>query len=144
MEKKFFLEKDKERDSHVVDIGALAKWVRSLNRDPLIVESHYSHLIAPDTVIVLRTHPDVLKKRLREKGFDEKKILENAEAELVDVILLESMDVCDDVYEIDTTERTPEEVRDCILSIIEEGASDFKPGKIDWLSKVNLGEYLRR
>lgn len=145
MEKEgFFRERDESRDSSVVDVELLERWVRTLKEDTLIVESHYSHLIHPDVIIVLRTHPDVLKKRLEKKGFDMRKILENAEAELVDVILMESLEMCDRVYEIDTTDKTPEEVRDCILSIIGNEISGFEPGKIDWLSKVDIGEYLRR
>ena len=63
-------------------------------------------------MIVLRCHPDRLRERLGERGADEAKIDENAEAEALDVILSEAVEShgLEPVYEIATTDRDPGDV----------------------------------
>ena len=72
-----------------------------------IVDSHLSHHIA-DIVIVLRTDPAVLKGRLEKRNYSEEKIKENLEAEALDIILAESVEWCDRVFEINTTDESAE------------------------------------
>ncbi|MHC1566906.1 MAG: adenylate kinase family protein [Candidatus Syntropharchaeia archaeon] len=133
-EKGFYKGFDEKRNCIIADIEKIKEYVRNL-KENVIMEGHFSHLLDPDMVIVLRTDPFVLKKRLEEKGFDKKKILENMEAEAIDVILIESLEECDEVYEIDTTEKSVEEVARCIEKIIEEKKGK-KPGSIDWTGRI--------
>jgi adenylate kinase len=88
-------------------------------------------------VIVLRCNPLTLKKRLRNRGWSEEKVLENVEAEVVDTILMEALR-CKEVYEIDTTNMKSEEVANAIERILKrKGESfSFKPGRIDWIREV--------
>lgn len=116
---------DEERNSILVDLNAVE---RELPQNA-IIESHISHLFDVDKVIVLRCHPRELKNRL--KGKDEEEIIENAEAEAIDTILIEAMEKFDDVHEINTTNKTVEEVSKLIDKIIE-GEKELKPGEIDW------------
>ncbi|MBO8182010.1 MAG: AAA family ATPase [Archaeoglobus sp.] len=107
----------------------------------LIVEGHLSHLLPSDLIIVLRCNPVKLKERLKTKSWKEDKILENVEAELLDVILIEAMDMEVPVYEIDTTDKTPEEVAEIIVELVErerkgEKVENFLPGKIDWIGEI--------
>jgi adenylate kinase len=88
-------------------------------------------------VVVLRCRPDVLADRLRERGADEAKAIENAESEALDVILSEAVDRhgLDHVYEIDTTDRTPADVAADIEAVI---AGDREPSAGD----VDFTDYL--
>ena len=101
---------DPDRGSLVVDLEAVAD--RLAGRDDILVESHLAHHLDVDRVIVLRCHPDSLRERLRERGADEPKVDENAEAEALDVILSEAVAShgLERVYEIDTTDRHPDDV----------------------------------
>ncbi len=96
-----------------------------------ILEGHFSHRFA-DWAIVLRLAPDLLRKRLLARGYSEEKIKENLEAEALDVILVEAVESCSRVDEIDTTNRTPEEVAGLVTKIIDKELS-LPPGQVDWL-----------
>jgi adenylate kinase len=125
----------------IVDIRCLSEKLSKISGDVLIVEGHLSHLLPSDLTIVLRCNPIELKDRLSKKGWKREKILENTEAELLDIILFEAMERGAKIYEIDTTDREIEEVSRIILDIIEgerkgRRIRDFTPGKIDWISEV--------
>lgn len=115
----------------VVDIEKLSK-----KRYEGIVEGHLSHLLKPDIAIVLRCNPLLLKKRLLERGWDYEKVMENVEAELIDLILVEALQNCKKVYEIDVTKLSVEEVTDAVEMIIKGYTKNFEPGKIDWISEL--------
>lgn len=122
---------DEDEEGVVVDVERLAKF-----RFDGIVEGHLSHLISPDLVIVLRCNPLVLRERLAGRGWDEEKIMENVEAELLDVILVEALGECKNVYEIDTTHMSVVEVAGIVEEIVAGEKEKYEPGKIDWLSEL--------
>ena len=136
---------DDKRGSLIVDMERLRDAVRSVvgasiegKYDVSIIEGHLSHLMA-DCAIVLRCAPEQLKQRLLDKGFNERKIQENLEAECLDVILIEAVEQSKLVYEINTTHKTVEQVGDEIDMIIQaiisgdsEVLSGYQPGMIDF------------
>jgi len=91
--------------------------------------------------VILRCFPDELGRRLSSKGWKKGKIRENVEAEILDVILCESLENIgrDDIFEIDTTDLSIKDVGSMFLEIID---NDFKPmkkykiGKIDWSEEI--------
>ena len=98
---------DRERGVPIVDIDKVTRAADKLSGD-LIVESHYAHDLPCDQIVVLRCNPGMLKKRLKEKGWPQKKIDENVQAEIMEVCLDEAREH-GPVLEIDTTHTTPEE-----------------------------------
>lgn len=116
---------DEERQSYLVDLESVNKKLP----DEVIIESHVSHLLDVDRVIVLRCHPSELKKRL--SGRDEDEIRENLEAEAIDKILIESLERINDVHEIDTTNKSKKEVAR-LIDKISTGAVRKEPGQVDW------------
>ncbi len=136
---------DEENGELVIDVEKLAD---RIDFDG-IVEGHLSHLLKPDLAIVLRCNPAALKERLMERKWSEEKLMENVEAELLDVILVEALEHAGEVYEIDTTEMSVDEVADVVDGIIkgdEEVRKRYKPGRIDWLSELEdrLDEFVRK
>lgn len=134
---------DPNRGCLVADVDALEKRINELAGakpdEDVVLESHFSHQFAP-VAIVLRTSPKVLRDRLAKRGYSEKKIKENLEAEALDVILVEAVEWCDQVHEIDTTQRSAEETADLVTKIIR-GESKLPPGKIDWTVDIDwIGE----
>jgi broad-specificity NMP kinase/uncharacterized protein (UPF0218 family) len=104
----FYQGYDKERMAKIVDMDKLREEVNVLaseNRN-IIIESHYAHGMPCDLVIVLRTEPSVLRKRMTAKGFHSEKIAENLEAEMMEVISDEAKEANANVREIDTTRKT--------------------------------------
>lgn len=127
----FSLGYDKEKDSIIADLEALKKKFQKI--DDGIIEGHYSHKLGvAEVIIVLRTRPNVLSKRLKEKGFSQEKIRENLECEALDLCLIESLETCERVYEIDTSSLEAKETAEIILKILREGGKNYLPGKIDW------------
>ena len=107
--KGLYTERDTERDSLVVDLESLREYVGDREG---IIESHLAHHLPVGRVVVLRCEPEELERRLLERGESEAKAEENAESEALDLILSEAVTEhgLEKMYEIDTTERAPEEV----------------------------------
>ncbi|MCJ7720360.1 MAG: AAA family ATPase, partial [Candidatus Hadarchaeum sp.] len=65
-----------------------ARLIKSL-RGPVVVEGLLAHFLQPkyvSHVVVLRTKPSVLEKRLRKRGYALKKIKDNVESEALSII----------------------------------------------------------
>lgn len=131
---------DSDKDSIIIDVDkvniALQNHINSSKS--VLIEGHLSHLLtAVEKIIILRCHPKTLLKRLNEKGWKQQKIKENLEAEMLDVILSESIEIHseENISEIDTTNQSPNSIVTSIKSLIN---SHFKkdiatrPGSIDW------------
>lgn len=156
---------DRKRHCFIADMRRLRTHVRGEHRrmmhnaqrdDPersrryrcvLLLDGHLSHLLRPDIAIVLRASPPELARRLIKKGFEPHKIDENVHAEVLDVILIEAVERCKVVYEIDTTDMCVEDVADVVHQIIEteiacasnngmreicEMRERYAPGSVDW------------
>ncbi|SNR46598.1 adenylate kinase family protein [Halorubrum vacuolatum] len=123
-------ERDPQRGSLVADLEAIADRLGDWSG---VLDSHLAHRFAVDRVVVLRCAPETLERRLRERGAPPTKVAENAEAEALDVILSEAVAEhgLDRVYEIDGTERTPQEIAAGIRDVIE-GRRDPSAGEVDF------------
>ncbi len=122
---------DEERDSLVADLDAVEG--RLANRDDVLLESHLAHLLPADRVVVLRCHPEELERRLADRGADDAEIAENAESEALDVILAEAVDRHgrDAVYEVDTTDRSPDAVAADVTAVVG-GEREPSAGTVDF------------
>lgn len=110
---------DPRRDSLVVDDAAVAD--RLAGREDIVFESHLAHRYDADRVIVLRCHPEQLSERLADRGMAADSVAENAESEALDLVLAAAVDRHgpESVYEIDTTDRSPESTAAAIEAVIE-------------------------
>lgn len=126
---------DEERSSLEVDPAILGGFIPP-HKGTVVLEGHLSHLMDPELAIVLRCSPKVLRKRLEKRGWPAVKIQENVEAEAVDVVLIDALESCDSVFEIDTTDMEPRQVADAIASIIDGERGKYRPGDIDWSGEV--------
>ena len=125
---------DPKRGCLEADMDGLAERLVEIDSDQIaILEGHFSHHFAQWS-IVLRLAPQKLESRLEERAYSPEKIRENLEAEALDVILVEAIEYCQRVDEIDTTRRTPQEVADLVAKIIE-GKLQMPPGQVDWLEE---------
>jgi adenylate kinase len=125
---------DPERGCLEADMEGLEQKLAEMDTDELtVLEGHFSHYFA-DEAIVLRLAPSELKKRLEARGYPETKIQENLESEVIDVILVEAVEFCGRVSEIDTTGRSPQVVADLVVKAIKKEI-DLGPGQVDWLEE---------
>ncbi|MFB6092165.1 MAG: adenylate kinase family protein [Haloquadratum sp.] len=138
-EEGLFAERDVDRDSLVADLAAVESWLDERIGDDesvrdALIESHLSHLLDVEKVVVLRCDPDVLTSRLRDRDESAASIAENAESEALDVILAEAVERHGEssVWEIDTTDRTPAAVADDVVAAIE-GEMAPRVGVVDFI-----------
>jgi adenylate kinase len=128
---------DQERDTYEVDTTALdASLCQALADGDVLLFGHLAHLLTVDKIIVLRTRPSVLAKRLSPRGYSEEKVQENVEAEACDVILIEAVERSEEVYEIDTTSLTAERTADAVEEILAGEKAKYAVGNIDWSGEV--------
>jgi len=128
--KGYVIGKDQERDTLVIDED---RWIREFTPVEGFVEGHLAHLLPCDRVVVLRCRPDRLLTRLRSRGYGEEKCRENAEAEALDVCLIETLEghAPGHVLELDGTGIAPGRVADLIEDFLN-GRIPPSCGGIDW------------
>ena len=100
---------DKEKQCDIVDTKklsrALVRTIKCATKN-LVIDGHLSYCIPlewVDLCIVARCGLKELKKRLEGKGYDESKIRENMDAEIMDVCLVEAKENGHKVLEVNTT-----------------------------------------
>lgn len=123
-------------DGLEIDVDRLSSELSGKEEENTIIVGHLAHLLPNSLCIVLRCHPNLLKSRLEKRGYADEKARENAEAEAIDLILVEALERCKAVFEIDTTDMNPEGVAVAIESIINGKGVEFSPGNVDWSQAV--------
>jgi adenylate kinase len=121
---------DEDRDAWIIDVD---RWAAKFVPVDGFVEGHIAHLLPCDRIVVLRCRPDKLKKRLSQRKYREAKIRENADAEAIDVCLIETVEKFspERILELDTTARDAVYCADQIERFVKgEIPADF--GHIDW------------
>lgn len=140
VENNFVIEYDGERDTKIVDLTKIDNYISTYysKNDIVFVDGHLSHLLKNvEKIVILRCRPDVLKNRLNVKNWKTKKVDENIDAEILDVILCEAVDVHseEDIFEINTTDLSINEIVEIIVSFIKNGfkpSMKYKIGNVDW------------
>jgi adenylate kinase len=147
VEKQIYNGYDEEKGYKVVDLHALSKEIKLVlkysNNERVIVEGHLAHYFDEDelveTVIVLRSRPDILRKRLDIRKWNDSKIRENLEAEALDICTFEAVEIHGkNVNELDTSDLSVEDVAEIIIEILND-KKYFPPGKINFLEDY-MGE----
>lgn len=126
----YFICDDPDRDTAVIDEDL---WAAEFEHFDGVIEGHLTHLLECDKLVILRCRPDVLEVRLDKRGYSPEKVRENVEAEALDTILIEALENHKDdiILELDTSERTPEEIAVEIDDFIR-GKREAGFGNTDW------------
>lgn len=135
---------DEEKDSIETLSRKIREEIKKRNKSKIVIEGHFSHLLKIENEVfcfVLRTEPKKLFERLKDRGFDDKKIMENLEAEAIDFCLIESIGRFNEVYEIDTSNEKPENIAEKIILVVEnrigkKEKEKLMPGKLDFLEEL--------
>jgi adenylate kinase len=143
-ENNFILGKDTTRESNIIDIDKFNKYAfdKYCGKEIVIIEGHLSHLLKiVEKIIILRCHPDTLKRNLLNKGWKKEKIMENLEAEILDIILCETIEIHkeNNIFEIDVSDKSVENISYMIIELIKtkfKMMKKYKIGKIDWSEEI--------
>ncbi|WP_337860732.1 adenylate kinase family protein [Ferroplasma sp.] len=100
----------------IVDIDMLME--KRINFE--VVESHYSHLLDCQYVIILEDDESQLRNRMHARGYPEEKIEENIDAQLSGLIYFEAADrlPANHIYTIKENSRSIDEVFKEVIGII--------------------------
>jgi len=128
---------DKTDNARPVDIELLLSYLnkswKSLPQEPVIIDGHLSHHLPTDAVVVLRCEPEILRSRLEQRDYSEKKIIGNVEWEILGGAWNEKENNSP-WMEFNTTKNSVEEVVDDIIKWISDGFKPMSPeGVIDWV-----------
>lgn len=144
IDNKLYEDYDDKRMSYIIDekrvVNRLTEIMASSDK-PVIIDIHYPEILPPemvDYVFVLRTHPEELYRRLKTRNWPPHKVKENVMAEILGVVAQNIIEHYnrDKIYEIDTTNKTVDEVVEEIIDIIKESKSIGQREHIDWLEKI--------
>ena len=127
---------DEERDARIIDVD---RWADEFVPVDGFVEGHIAHLLPCDRIVVLRCRPDVLKNRLSFRKYRDEKILENLEAEALDVCLIETVEEYKP-YQILELDTTVHDVPNCADQIERFVKGEIPPGfgTIDWTAFLEV------
>jgi adenylate kinase len=96
LRKDLVIEYDEELKTKIIDIekwNLLIKKIKKYFKDKvLFIESHMSHLLDVDFVIVLERDIKDLKKEYEKRNYNEQKIKDNLESEIFKVCYFESLE----------------------------------------------------
>jgi len=141
--KKLYKRYDTRTRSYVIHEGRVKTYLRGrLHENWVVIATHFiDQLIPPIRVklaIVLRLDPIILSRRLKARGWTERKVWENTESELIDACLEEAVRAFgkEKVVEIDTTKLTYRTVLSRAIAAVN---LKRKTGRfrVDWLSKYD-------
>ena len=99
VDKKLYLERNEELDTYIIDDDALCDELEEqMNKGGNILDSHSIDYFPErwfDLILVLRTNNTVLYDRLNKRGYSTKKLTENIECEIMQVLLKEAREFYD-------------------------------------------------
>jgi len=126
-----------------VDIAPLSRRMRSRSLPlPELVVGHLAHLLPVSGAVVLRCRPDVLRARLARAGRGTRSERQsNFVAEAVDLVLREALDRGLVVWELDTTDRRPQEIAREVDRLLRE-RPPAKRIPVDWLADPRVTAHL--
>ena len=140
--------RDRRRGAFEVDVGALDRAVErraeALSRagrtggGPVVLQGHLAHHLSVDRVLVLRCPPALLARRLRRRGWPERKVRENACAEAVGVIATEAVVRLGRrrVFEFSTGGARAPAAASAVLSVARGTARSLAAGSVDYLEEA--------
>jgi len=127
---------DTEKDGAApIDLEKLIPTIDWPEEDTLLIDGHLSHLLPVDAIVLIRCHPDILRKRLSERDYSDSKIDENVECELIGTIAAECLDI--PCLELDSAVGI-----ESMIALTEQWRTDgFKPRRpnegIDWIGQIH-------
>jgi adenylate kinase len=146
---------DPDRDTEIINEEAmqeqLGEAIDNSEAAIIVIDGHYAAAVTPEQhvaqVFVLRRNPKELKAFMEKRGYSDHKLWENLQAEIIDVVLGEAVEVHSGrVCELDITSKPVEDVIEEILAILDKRKT-CTIGSVDWMGTLEregiLDEYLK-
>lgn len=121
----------------LIDLEKLNDTIDVKQYSNTIIEGHVAHFLSGlDLIVVLRCHPDKLRKRLALRNYNQEKINENIEAEALSIITEEAFELYHEnkVFELDTTESDLPNSMDLLREMINGNIKSNK--RVDYSETI--------
>jgi len=128
---------DEQDAADVIDVDALAIAMPP-DAGRTLFDGHLSHLLPVDVAWVLRCDPRILGDRLAARGYPAAKILENLEAEALDIILQEALEHGARVIQRDGTRRSPAALLKSFADATAAPSKGHDLEPIDWSGQLPI------
>ena len=125
------------KDNWLINLEKLNDTIDVKQYSNTIIEGHVAHFLSGlDLIVVLRCHPDKLRKRLALRNYNLEKINENIEAEALNIISEEAFELYHEnkVFELDTTESDLSNSRNLLREIINGNIKSNK--RVDYSETI--------
>jgi adenylate kinase len=140
-----YLGEDADRETLIADIEKVRDYFLTTleeGKTRYVVVGHFADEVPQDlleVLILLRCNPVILSQRLQKKGWSVEKIVENLQAELLGECTAQAIARHDlsQIFEIDTSQKTPQETVEAINNILAGKGSNFTVGEISWLRSLD-------
>jgi adenylate kinase len=141
----FHYGEDSDRETLIINIEALQNYMVQQFQNSekrFVIIGHFADIVSEEflaVLVVLRCHPVILTKRLSNRQWPVKKILENIQAEILGVCTSQSLSQHNrsKIYEIDTTDLSVDEVVTAIEVILAGKGHQYNLGKVSWLHSLD-------
>jgi len=150
-----YLAIDRYRASKIIDLSRTRKNIRGLlsrSKGLVIVDTHVPDGVvdrkAVKQVFVLRCHPRILKKRLKAKGWNQRKTRENLLAEVLDICFISSINYYGlrRVAQLNTS-RTSQKSNIALAKRVLMNRASKGKRSLDWIAQLDregsLEDYIR-
>ena len=145
LEQRLYLGEDADRETLIADIEKVREYLLNTieeGKNRYVVVGHFADEVPKDlleVLIVLRCNPVILSQRLQKKGWSVGKIVENLQAELLGECTAQAIARHDlgQIFELDTSEKNPQETVETINTILAGKGSNFAVGRISWLRSLD-------
>ena len=145
LEQRLYLGEDADRETLIADIEKVREYLLNTieeGKNRYVVVGHFADEVPKDlleVLIVLRCNPVILSQRLQKKGWSVGKIVENLQAELLGECTAQAIARHDlgQIFELDTSEKNPQETVETINTILAGKGSNFAVGHISWLRSLD-------
>lgn len=127
---------DEQDGSDVLDLDVLRRAPPAAD----FVEGHLAHELPVQAIWVIRCEPSILRGRLEARGYGPGKVVENLEAEAMDLILQEALAAGVPVVQRDGSRRNPDELLSSFVETEPAGLKSHDLEPVDW-SPWLLGDH---
>jgi adenylate kinase len=132
----YIVDEDRARESLIQELQRIDE---EEHPPVIIIDGLFADIIADlaDVAVVLRLNPEQLRARLVERGYQDQKVLENIQAEVLGTCSFHMKEaVGSSFFDINTTGHDADEIATTVIGIVDGSidGSRYAPGLVDWIA----------
>ncbi len=145
IEKGFYIDYDRERNTYIVDEDSIRSHIYEICRDEdkiIVVHGHFSEIVPEELLeklFILRLDPVKLIERLAKRCWSKEKILENIESEILGICTYNAINEIKNkniICEIDISDLDIDSIVNKMINLLKSKNHNCTK-QIDWIGKLD-------